>query len=84
VIGVIDSHLKKTGNPYLVGSRCTYADLAFVPWHWLLLMPPNLMGESFASEWERDFPHAWAWNQRLHERASVTKAREERKKAMGQ
>jgi glutathione S-transferase len=32
VLGVIDAHLKKTGTEYLVGDKCTYADLAFVPW----------------------------------------------------
>ncbi|SMR59289.1 unnamed protein product [Zymoseptoria tritici ST99CH_1A5] len=84
VIGVIDLHLKKTGNEYLVGSKCTYADLAFVPWHWLILFPPHLMGEDFAAEWEKEFPAAWAWNERLQARPSVAKAREERKTAMGQ
>jgi len=31
VLGVIDAHLKKTGSEYLVGDKCTYADLMFMP-----------------------------------------------------
>ena len=82
VIGVIDSHLKKKGTPYLVGDKVTYADLMFVPWHWLLLAKPFLMGEDFQKEWEEKYPEAWAWNQRLQERPAVKKAREARQEAM--
>lgn len=32
VVGVIDTHLKKTGTEYLVGNKATYADLMFVMW----------------------------------------------------
>ena len=42
VLGVIDAHLKKTGRQYLVGDKCTFADLVFVPWHWLLLSAPHM------------------------------------------
>jgi len=31
VLGVIDTHLKETGGEYLVGDKCTYANLAWVP-----------------------------------------------------
>ncbi|KAK5175414.1 uncharacterized protein LTR77_000553 [Saxophila tyrrhenica] len=82
VIGVIDEHLKKTGRQYLVGDKCTYADLAFVPWHWLLIQPPNIMGEGFAKEWEEKYPAAWKWSQTLMQREAVNKCREERNKAM--
>lgn len=81
VLGVINSHLKETGRPYLVGDKCTYADLAFVPWHWLLLSPPNIMGKDFAKEWETEYPEAWRWNQRLNGRPAVKAAREGREKA---
>lgn len=52
--GVLDAHLKKSGGEWLVGEKCTYADLAFVPWYWLC---PAIMGEGFEkvsliSEWE--------------------------------
>lgn len=82
VIGVVDSHLKKTKQAYLVGDKATYADLSFVPWFWLLTQPPHLMGEDFVSEWKEKYPEAWAWNERLQARAPVTKAREERSEAM--
>jgi hypothetical protein len=44
VTGVLDAHLKKTGGEWLVGEKCTYADLSFVPWYWLC---PVIIGESF-------------------------------------
>ena len=36
--------MKKGGGEWLVGEKCTYADLAFVPWYWLC---PAIMGEGF-------------------------------------
>ena len=42
--GVLDAHLKKSGEQWLVGEKCTYADLAFVPWYWLC---PAIMGDGF-------------------------------------
>ncbi|KAK7512937.1 glutathione-s-transferase theta, gst [Phyllosticta citriasiana] len=66
-LGVIDSHLKKTGKPYLVGDKISYADLAFVPWQtslgWLL---PDY-------DAAKDFPQWAKWNQSLLERSSVKK-----------
>jgi glutathione S-transferase len=82
VLGVIDAHLKKTGKSYLVGDKCTYADLAFVPWHWLLLSPPQIMGEGFAKEWQESYPKCWEWSERLLERDAVKKCREDRTKAI--
>jgi hypothetical protein len=43
VTGVIEAQLKKNGD-WLVGNKCSYADLAFVPWYWLC---PAIMGEGF-------------------------------------
>ncbi|KAK5130506.1 hypothetical protein LTR08_001986 [Meristemomyces frigidus] len=84
VLGVINAHLKKNGNQqFLVGDKCTYADLAMVPWHWLLLQKPFIMGEEFGAEWKREWPEAWAWNERLQARPAVVKAREARADAMG-
>ncbi|KAK6384221.1 hypothetical protein LTR65_009793 [Meristemomyces frigidus] len=82
VLGVVDAHLKKTGGEYLVGDKCTFADLAFVPWHWLLTSPPHIMGEGFGKEWREEYPQAWAWNERLQARTAVAKAREDRQAAM--
>lgn len=82
VLGVLDSHLKKTGKPYLVGDKATYADLAFVPWMWLILSPPHIMGEDFLKEWEKDYPACWKWISELNERPAVKKCREDRTKAV--
>lgn len=82
VLGVIDSHLKKTGRQYLVGDKCSYADLAFMPWHWLLLSPPHVNGEDFPNEWKEKYPTAWAWNERVQQRPAVKKAREDRQAAI--
>ena len=53
VTGVVDAHLKKSGGEWLVGEKCTYADLAFVPWYWLC---PAIMGDGFekVSYYQRD------------------------------
>ena len=82
VLSVIDSHLKQTGRPYLVGDKVSYADLAFVPWHWLLLSPPHIMGDSFPDEWKSSYPKAWEWSEKLLARPAVKKVREDRTKAI--
>ncbi|EME47042.1 hypothetical protein DOTSEDRAFT_123585 [Dothistroma septosporum NZE10] len=82
VLGVIDSHLKQSGKAFLVGDKVSYADLAFVPWHWLLEYAPHINGEEFVSEWKEKYPTCWAWNQKLQERPAVKKCREERTEAM--
>ena len=81
-LSVIDSHLKKTGQQYLVGDKCTYADLMFMPWHWLLLAKPHIMGEGFEQEWREKYPEAWAWNERVQAREAVAKARDARTEAV--
>ncbi|EKG09914.1 Glutathione S-transferase [Macrophomina phaseolina MS6] len=67
VLGVIDRHLAKSGKPYLVGDKVSYADLAFVPWHMNLgfLLPD--------SDPSKEFPTFAKWNQSLLERPSVKK-----------
>lgn len=81
VLGVIDAHLKKTSKPYLVGNKCTYADLMFVSWNHIVGF---LMGEGFQKEFEETYPDAAAWRQRLEERESVKKAYAEDAKMKGQ
>lgn len=80
VTGVIDAHLAKTGQQWLVGNKCTYADLAFVPWQ---MNVPMLLGEDGA-KLEQDYPNYSAWNKRLLERESVKKIAEDKAKAMSQ
>ena len=74
-VSVIDRHLQKSGKPYLVGDRVSYADLAFVPWHMALgfLVP----------DWDyaKEAPHFAKWNQSLLDRPAVKKIAEEKAKA---
>jgi len=79
VTGVIEAQLKKSKGEWLVGDKCSYADLSFVPWYWLC---PAIMGEGFDKEWESKYPTSWAWYQRMLSRPAVKKAREDREKAM--
>lgn len=76
VVGVIDRHLKKQGTEYLVGDKCTFADLAFVMWH--QTMPMLVDGWDYQTE----VPAFHAWNERLQSRPAVKKIFEEKAKAM--
>lgn len=79
MISVLDTHLKGEGTGWLVGGKCTYADLAFVPWHVLL---SYLLGET-QIDIEGKYPDYDKWTKRLVERDSVKKILEDRAKAMG-
>ena len=81
-LGVIEYHLNKTGNPYLVGDKCTFADLMWVPWN--NLAATFVMGPDFAKEWEKDYPKTWEWHQRLMNRDAVKRAFEIKAAASGQ
>ena len=63
---VLDKHLKDTGSDYLVGSKCTIADIAH--WGWVTL-----------SRWAKvelaDFPTLKAWEERMLARPAVEKGR---------
>jgi glutathione S-transferase len=78
VLGVIDAHLTKQQTPYLVGEKCTYADLAWVSWNsalgWLV---PDL-------NLEKELPVFAAWNKRLMERPVVKKVLAEKAKKMAE
>ncbi|KAM0741337.1 hypothetical protein ACQRIT_004194 [Beauveria bassiana] len=67
VLGVLDKHLAKTGGPYLLGAKVSYADLAFVP-HYMML-PLFVPGYDPATE----YPHFAAWLAALKERPAVKK-----------
>jgi glutathione S-transferase len=68
VTGVIDSHLKKTGQEYLVGDKATYADISFIPWYraFMAFAMPDW-------KYEDEFPYFTAWLNRLLERPAVQK-----------
>lgn len=72
--GVADEHL------WLVGAKCTYADLAFVSWNLLL---DRLFPEGF--DVKQDYPLYWLWQQRMRARPAIQKTiafREERLRTM--
>ena len=72
VISVIDTHLTKTGKPYLVGDKVCFADLMFIPWNRVAL---KAVGDgNFAKEWEEKYPKAWEWHQKVSNEEGVKKA----------
>lgn len=64
VTGVLDKYLQT--REWLVGDKCTYADLSFIAWQ---RNAPRLCGERFYDK----FPHAWAWMKRMEARHTVQK-----------
>ncbi|KAH6895825.1 glutathione S-transferase [Thelonectria olida] len=68
VVGVLDKILE--GKEYLVGGKCTYADLAFVPWNTLLPAVGNMFERFKVDE---TYPNFHQWHQRLLARPSVQK-----------
>jgi glutathione S-transferase len=70
VTGVIDAHLKKTGTPYLVGDKLTYADLSWVPW--------QNIAHSLLKDWDykTELPHYAAWIEKLLALPSWTRVQE--------
>ncbi len=80
VLSVIDRHLKKHSTTYLVGEKCTFADLAFVPWD--MNMADMLRdSEGNAPDLAKEYPHFHAWNEKLMNRPAVKKCAEDKKKA---
>lgn len=80
VIGVLDAAL--THRPYLIGERCTIADLAFITWD---LMVPGICEEAdFMATLSEDFPHWTAWHNRLLERPAVKRALKKKQEALDQ
>ncbi|KAI8663347.1 hypothetical protein NCS57_00935300 [Fusarium keratoplasticum] len=73
VFEVLETILKD--REYLVGDKCTYADLCFVPWNRVALFAPffkDTLWDRYRIE-ER-FPNFLAWHRRLSSRPSVKKA----------
>lgn len=74
VLGVLDNILE--GKQYLVDEKVSYADISFIPWNWMLDLLADRVGE-----WRPKYPNVAAWDNRLHERASVKKCKEQRRLA---
>lgn len=80
VLGVIDLHLSKTGQQYLVpGDKVTYADLMFVPWN---AMTGFIVSEDFDKEWKEKYPTCYAWHQKLIARPAVKKCLDEKQRVV--
>lgn len=77
VLGVLDTILE--GKEWLVGDKCTFADLAFLPWNTRLnmaLLIPS--GEDPLAP----YPNVQAWQKRMESRPSWQKAMEVRSNLM--
>ena len=82
VSAVLDSHLKSTGQPFLTGDKCTYADLAFVPWM-------NMLGSMVNDKEDNDkmneeLPNYKKWRDALFAREAVKTALDKREQAIAQ
>lgn len=87
IVGVIDNQLKKQRQSrqvsqdqpvWLVGDKCTFADLAFVPWDLLLLARLFPEGHSLTA----DYPEFMAWHENVLGRPAVKKVVEMREECM--
>ncbi|CAG7936890.1 unnamed protein product [Penicillium salamii] len=76
VSGVLEKALE--GRDWLVGDKCTYADLSFVPWQDLV---PMFYAEE-VGDLARQFPGVNAWMGRMKERPEVQKVLHEKSEAM--
>ncbi|KAI3281357.1 hypothetical protein DTO002I6_9856 [Penicillium roqueforti] len=75
VTGVLESVLKT--REWLVGDKCTYADLSFIAWQrWA----PRYGGEDIYEK----FPHVGAWIERMKTRPSVQKVLADQDRAMAE
>jgi glutathione S-transferase len=82
-LGTVDSAL--TGKTYLVGEKCTIADLAFVNWD--LMLDVALKGDKQAAtkeQREKMYPNWSAWHERLLERPAVQKMMQAQREANSQ
>lgn len=64
--GVLDTHLSKSKSGYLVGSKCTIADIA----HWGWITAAGWAGVDI-----EEFPHLKAWEERMLKRPAVERGR---------
>lgn len=58
-------------DKWLVGGKCSYADLSFVMYHVVIDLQTG--GDGGEESMMKQFKHLWAWNQRLLQRPSVAK-----------
>lgn len=75
VTGVLERALRDNGGLWLVGDKCTYADLSFVPW--------QQKARKFGGEdlYEK-YPLVGAWMERMERRDSVMKVGKDQEEAV--
>lgn len=76
VNGVLNHALQ--GKHYLVGNKCTHADLAFITWD--SLVESIFKDDTRAGQMKKDYPDYSAWMERLTSRPAVKKAMDDRAK----
>lgn len=64
--GVLDKHLSQSKSGYLVGNKCTIADIA----HWGWVHSAHWAGIEI-----EEFPHLKAWEERMLKRPAVDRGR---------
>jgi len=74
VLGVLNTALETNGTGWLVGDKCTYADLSFVTWASHAYSILAQIGKLDALE---QFPQYNAWLERLNSRPVVSKLMQE-------
>ncbi|KAK4503414.1 hypothetical protein PRZ48_004329 [Zasmidium cellare] len=72
--GVLDKHLQSASTPYLVGNKCTIADIA--TWPWVTLARWSLGGEHHPKSPLDEFPSLKAWEERMFGREGVERGRQ--------
>ncbi|RAL13453.1 glutathione S-transferase family protein [Aspergillus homomorphus CBS 101889] len=78
VMGVLDQALQ--GKEWLVGEKCTFVDLCFVPWQELV---PFVVGdERIVQELTEQYPNVHAWMERMKAKPEVRKVLQEKSEAM--
>jgi len=78
VFHVLDMALQ--GKQYLVGDKCTIADLSFLTWDMLV---PFIFGDEAESlQLEKNYPAYFAWNKRLMARPTVQKIIKDKQEAV--
>ncbi|KAF7900481.1 uncharacterized protein EAF01_007783 [Botrytis porri] len=78
VLYVLDKHLN--GKEWLVGDKCTYADLAFIPWD--MGIPWIFNDRAGELDIEKEYPHFWKWHSKMMERPSVEKIIRDKEEAL--
>lgn len=77
-MGVLNRALE--GKQYLVGDKCTYADLSFLSWTWV----QSFILQDTKVDTEKEYPNYHAWIERLMARPAPKKVLEAKQKAMAE